>query len=509
MEHSIAKIKITNLANLTLITAISFGLISVFTSTSYISRFPHTAIILPWQFPFWAIIPFLVTGMMFFLYILQKPLMFWPVLVGATVLTSGIFVLRFPIFDAWLAGMIVLGGIVSIINGSIPRKQLQQRDWVLLFFIFLLHLFILSIIGLFVYDNIKAIRFSIIFSIIIAILYMVAQYDFPRLNHSQITRLIAYMGLFYYLLYLVHGLVFYQYVYTRGIWAGIGGFVGAGAQTVINIVAAPAAFILIFQEKGKHKFLGWTVLVLAIIVTSLADARGGMLAILLATLGVFFTYGFSRTIKVFLFVGVITVIIGTVFFGRTQRIFELSEDIFSSVNIARGHQVYEYYGRHVHAGKGDAGRFLLVRSGIEALLNENPFQSIFGSGTYGYYPVAGSYFKSVASEYGIEDTFPTSGAFGKEPPRPPALGAMIVEAGFLGLALILLCLAVVIRVTMFGTGLSLRRNNILIAIPLFSAMLWTYFGESQNIIMFYLLIMPYGIIHTWGEQVTTCNNHNS
>jgi len=94
-----------------------------------------------------------------------------------------------------------------------------------------------------------------------------------------------------------------------------------------------------------------------------------------------------------------------------------------------------------------------------------------------------------------------------EPPRPPALGALIAETGLIGMTLLgLSCfyafLNTVFRKTRSNGPRVLRGQNILVAAPLGLALGWTYFTGIQDMMLFYLLILPFGLLHSWGKMDT-------
>ena len=110
-----------------LIAAVIAGVASILLSTKYLSLFPYGEVIFPWQFPISVLVPVFATGFLLFLYVLLSPAMFWETLMATALLTAGMFVLRFSIFDEWLVGWIAFGGVVAASNGSI-RPRRRRRD---------------------------------------------------------------------------------------------------------------------------------------------------------------------------------------------------------------------------------------------------------------------------------------------------------------------------------------------------------------------------------------------
>ena len=501
-----ANFKTQKISSLAILAGGISGIMTVFLSTGYLEQFPHGTVVLPWSFPKECILFFILSGVLLFLGIITMPKRFWGVLVATSVLTGGMFVLRYPIFDEWLVGWIVLGGLVAALRGSIPNRSNLgvHGPWVFLFLTLCFYLTILSFLGFFIWENPKALRFVMLFGMLFALGFLLSKYDFPLLNPKEITLLIVRISFLYYLIYIVHGLVFPKLIYVN-IMEGIGG-AGSGYHNVIGVVAAPASLILIGKYK-ESKFLGWIVLFLGLLVSALADSRGGFFILLTAVLVSPFAIGFIRTTKI-IGIGVIaSVLIGTILFSRPQWGLDIGEGIVKALFLESGTSTYDYFGREVTVAKGDAGRFMYVRGAMEALINVNPILALSGVGVYGYFPVAGPYFEKVASDFGIPTSNVNYGTIigGKiEPPRPPALGALIIETGIIGTSLLFLCAFSAIAVTLFRKSNSGKTKiifgpNLLVSTSVGLAFFWAYLGEAQDIIFLYLLVMPFGLVHGWSK----------
>lgn len=481
------------------------GLATIFIGTGYQTQFSHGEVILPWQFPISSLIAFLLSGLFLSIYIASTPRMFWSALTVIAVLTAGIYVLRFPILDEWLAGAIVVGGLIAAAKGRVPRRKIQvHREWVVLFMVLSAYMLLESLIGVFVHGNLKSARFSMTFGIVFALGYLLARYDFPRPTSHQVTLLVAWTSLSYYLLYVVHGAVFFSSVHTT-ILEGIG-FAGSGYQTATGMVAAPTALILIGRERGGRRLLGCALLILSLLISALSDSRAGMLAVVGAMAVTPFAIGMVRSFTIAALGIVASIVIGTIAFERPEWLLDIGEAMISALDVQGGSSTYEYFGRTVTAAKGDAGRFLYVRGAVETLV-QNPLLALTGAGTYGYFPVAGPYYERVADAQGVNTAIVNYGSsLGGivEPPRPPAMGALIAETGMIGTVLHLLCAIAAVSTIVFRRSRSNRLKlflgpNILVASTVSLALAWTYFGEIQDMILFYLLIMPFGLVHTWGN----------
>ena len=491
-----------------LVGAVLSGLAAIYLSSQYVSRFSHGTVIFPWQFPIWAVAPFVATGLLLCTCVILRPAMFWSLVVGTAVLTAGMFILRFPIFDEWLMGWLAAGGVIAVSSGAVPRRRrATHRPWEIVFLLYSLHLIFASLSGLLVHHNPKAIRFTFTYLVVLVLGLLLAKYDFPRPRVQDITRLVAKASLAYYVLYIVHGLVI-RPSWVPEIMEGIG-YAGSGNQTATGIVAMPAALILIGRERGRRKALGWAVLILSLAVTALGDSRAGLLAIVGAMVVAPFAIGVAPVLKTAAVAVAASVAIGAALFGRPQWGWDSTTALLNSLKIEGGTSTLEYYGRTVTAGRGDSGRFLYARAAAGFLFH-NPLLALTGAGTYGYFPTIGEYLQNVGDKFEIpilSSTINYASSLGGivEPPRPPALGALLVETGLLGIALLALCCGFAISSAVLRRSRAqelaiLWGPNILVAASVLLAMAWISFGEIQDMMLFYLLIMPGGLVQTWGQM---------
>jgi O-antigen ligase len=159
-------------------------------------------------------------------------------------------------------------------------------------------------------------------------------------------------------------------------------------------------------------------------------------------------------------------------------------------------------GREVIVAKGDTQRQVL-NQGAVAAIRDKPLRSLLGAGIYGFWPVAGPYVNEVRRAHGVpQDLHRAAG--GNEPPRPPALPAFIVEAGIVGMLLF-----VVNSLWPLGRALSAMKRAgaphgrplllFIATVPILA--LWAVFVEIQDIVVAYLLLMPYGLLDGWTSGV--------
>ncbi|MGQ0639625.1 MAG: hypothetical protein ACT4P6_02480 [Gemmatimonadaceae bacterium] len=487
--------------------AIALGLTAVFSSSSYMAQFPHGTVVLPWGFPLATILSFIGSGLLLGCFVLIRPNYYWATLVSATVLTAGMFVLRFSFYDEWLAVAISAGGALACALKRVPLRRSNVRaGWAALFVGLCVYLLIEAVVGLWLYGNLKVLRYVITYSALLVIGWTVARYDFPRPGARQITMLVGLTGLAYYALVLLHGAVFPQYAWEVTL-EGIGG-AGSSHESVAGVVAVPAAVMLIGDRDGWRKLFGVVVLILALLIALFGDARAGMLCILVALLVAPFAIRGRVAATLWASAAGGSFLIGALVLGRSEWILNIARAMIEAANVQSGAVESEYFGRIVMHAQGDAGRAFYAKGGVETLLNEGPRVALMGTGMYGYFPVAGKHYEAAARRAGIPTySINLGSAVGgvQEPPRPPSLGVLIAETGLIGLTLFGGCafLAIVASSARRQTrGKRVRiawRENLLVASAVLLAVTWTYFGDATETVFFFLLLMPYGIVHSWGQ----------
>jgi len=95
----------------------------------------------------------------------------------------------------------------------------------------------------------------------------------------------------------------------------------------------------------------------------------------------------------------------------------------------------------------------------------------------------------------------------REPPRPPAMGAMIIETGMVGIILTGMLIIknfsylAFRRSNLTGKIIISRAGILLGAIPIMLP-LWSFFGEFQDAIIIYLILAPFGFVNLLGREST-------
>lgn len=478
------------------------GLLGVGVSSLTLAKLPHGAVVLPWNFPLPAILLVVLSGIFLGYFVFLKPQTYWPVLIISNLVTAGVYVLRFPIYDEYLTACVIFGVALAILRGRVPVRPREDipKGWFLLFALLLCHMALMSIFGAVVIGNPKAWRFVLIYLEILVAVVLLVGYNFRLLAPREFSRLVLMAGCCYYVACLLHGFGANLMGTPQAIMEGIG-FGGTAYQAVPAIVIVPVALIALKRSDWHLRMLAVISMLLGLVVAILADSRAGMLPLVFFAIAAPIVLGFGRAMKMAGISAVAVVLISWMIVGHSKWVLDMADAIGRTFTVG-GSMTYQYYGRTVTASKGDTGRFLYAEAGAEALL-DNPEILLSGAGSYSYFPVAGPYYERSVTQVGSNANVVNYGSSVggiSEPPRPPALGAVIIEFGMIGVMLYLALFAInlitaIFRVRRPQGGVLISRMGVAVGLPTILIPLWWLFGEVQDVVLLYLVLAPFGITY--------------
>jgi len=484
----------------TLTGAIVAGILGILGSSVFVAMLPHGEIVLPWEFPLYAIVSVMLSGIFLGLYIYVRPGAYLPTIVLTNLLTVGVSVLRYPIYDEFLTACVVVGALAAVIQRRVRYRNLNESTklWAVVTMLLLAHWMVMSVVGLVTFGNLKAARFVLVYLETLVGIALWVRYDFPLPDKKAMVGFILWAGFWYYVAVLLHGLGANLIRIQENIMEGIG-FVGTSYLNAIGIVVVPVALIAIAERRWRLGALAAINLLLALVIVVLSDSRGGMLPFVVSFILAPICLGLARTLKMVAVISITLVILGWAMVGRAEWVLDMAEGIIDAFRIESGTSTFEYFGRTVTAAKGDAGRLLYFQAGAAALA-DNPAYWLTGSGGYGFFPVAGPYYERIAESRGISTNvinYGTALAGIAEPPRPPAAGALLIETGLVGAGLLIaLVIAAVSHAVLRMKpvkGPCISRRGLLAAVPAICVLPLTYFGEMQDMVLVYLIIAPLGV----------------
>lgn len=475
-------------------------------SSLEMAQYPHGTVIAPWQFSSELLFLIVVSFIGFFFFTLLFPNDAYRVLLVAQVFAAGVFFLRFPMLDELILFVFVSAVFTS--NALKPERNLatvaETSAWDRGFLLLLFYLTLLALIGLVFTGNVKAVRFLLLFLSLWVLAYFFIRCRKPIYN-EDIIKDILFITLFYFLTNVLINVVLIYTGFFQEVFEGIGN-AGSAYQFFINILAIPCAFVSIALNRNVG--LSFSVIALSLLVGVFGDSRAAVLPILLCTS---ITVFFFPSKRVFLGGAVIVLAVsvaGAVAFRNPLWIIDTVASAMGALDVG-GVERKIYYGEYVESAKGDTGRLAYAVTPF-FLWAEQPWTIFTGLGSYSFFPVAYDSFLSVLDGLGSPALVINQGtSFGgvSEPPRPPAFGAFLVEYGLLGFALLLYCVfkacsyvirRCLTRISLFNFGLCAY----FLVIPA-SALLWMYFGEIQDVVLFFFIFAPFGVLKILVDQVNS------
>ena len=490
--------------------AVGAGLVAVFLSSNYAQHFPLREGPLPFRYPHAAIAAFIATGVFLMVAVVVRSDLFWPLLVGTAVITGGMFVLGFPIFDEWLAGCLTLGAAAAVVRGSVPRRAGNLPQWWVWLFIGLSLYFIAEgVRGLLLYHNLKAVRPILDAVIICSVGALLARYEFPWPPGRRITLLLAASGAAYLALYLLHGAVFHRLVFGYRVLEGIGGAERAYA-TFPLAVAVPAAILLLRFDRGWRRLLGLLAIVLATEVSLLSGSRAAILATTIFFAAASLRGGWRLAAQLWLSFALAYAVVVVAFHYDPMFLWYRAESMLDGLHLQRGSLNVVVFrgaagGRKAAVARADTNRHILNEAAVFAFRSDARV-FLVGAGAYGYWPSAGRFVRELRAEHGAPVTTvnpaSTLGRAPAEPPRPPAWPVFLVETGVVGVLLILVNVFAalwhaLVRRSPSVLRFSLHLGPVMMATALLALLGWGYFAELQTKMLLYLMFMPYGVLHAW------------
>jgi hypothetical protein len=490
-----------------LVLAVISGIFGVTLSSVHLSQFPHGTIVMPWNFPIIVVFLVAISGLFLGLSVFRRPRHFLPILLMTNLVTSGIYVLRFPIYDEYLTAWVTMGALLAVFQKRIglrPQFEVPQV-WKSVFLLLMAHLLVMSLVGAVWTGNLKALRFSVVYAEVALCIWLLVKYSFPLIERNKLMEMILSFSLYYYVAVLLHKLLAIYYGYYQAVVEAIG-FGGTSYLTLIGVICVPVSVHCLNEKDCKFKSKAYAVICLSLLIAILADSRAGILPFLVTIVVAPIIFSFGKQIKALVVSAAIVMLAGWLTVGRASWILDMGDSISRTFNIG-GTMTYNYYGRQVTAASGDTGRFIYVEAASRALFS-NPLLFLVGGGSYSYFPIVQPFITELSAESGSSTNVVNQGSvIGgiAEPPRPPAMGAMIIEAGMVGILLTGMLVFITVSYTVFRrsrlTGnMVIARSGILLGtIPLMLP-LWSFFAEFQDAIIVYLILAPFGLLHLLGRE---------
>lgn len=432
-----------------------------------------------------------------FYFSFRKPTLVWPLLIIVSIFGEGIRFLGQGFYDELLCGAVVLAIVFRFILEGHDFFRLQKSGRVdlhkLVFSLYVVYMLFQSVRGMITLSDPRMLRW-ILFHLLLGILAYLTYYENQRFcfpSWKSASRIILITSLIYYGLYLTFGL------YNEIIFGEAGrfkaqfimrGFCWAGpAVTVFTvIITMPIAVVFLNSRLRLEKFFSWLNILLLMVVGLFYDTRVVWISVL--------AYLFAAFTKIKLKQLLLFFIIFLLVFG-----FFIRDDPFERIGMFMDGllKTVEFLWAPQHS---DISRNLQFKAAFLPIL-ENTRVFLFGYGMYTHRYVIVPYMKALFLKYlphqnslgqGVRDD--TKGNFTIY--RTTGFTAMMIDTGVLGMGLLLMNFLCVI----YKLLINKNRNTIFFILTLVIAFLWLLVCNIIGMLLFYLLIIPRGLLEQLNKR---------
>ena len=429
----------------------------------------------------WQIILTAISGLLVILTIALKPKFFWPLLIIITCGTAGLMIKGYCLIDEFLLYCLLFGAFLAISIGAVPSRKTQpsrsDKLHKLFFFLLITYFIIQSFRGLIIWGDWRITRWILFYLALGLFSLIISKKDFPVPNKKQIALLISLSTLFYFIAYLTHGFIAEN---IRGLGRfNLQGVEWSGTAYAIfpMIIAVPSALFLIRDKVVKYKLIGWLVLIILLLTGFYYDSRISFLTILAFLLISPFILKIQRSI-IFL---LCFLLIFSLFLNS-----EIGKRVFR--NIGGFYQTMYRSTITVFLGESgqrpsDLDRYTAWQGALMTV-NTNWSTLFWGYGIHSSHFVMQPYLQKLYTEY-------LPGVAASENIRTTGITAFLVEIGLIGMFLLIINFILTALKIISQTSFEFKITAILILLISF---IWPFISNIQDIVLFYLLIMPSGLL---------------
>ena len=429
----------------------------------------------------WQIILTAISGLLVILTIALKPKFFWPLLIIIACSTAGLMIKGYCLIDEFLLYCLLFGAFLAISIGAVPSRRTEpsrlDKFHYLFFFLLIAYLIIQSFRGLIIWGDWRIIRWIIFYLSLGLLSFIISKKDFPAPNKKQIILLIFFSTFFYFISYLAHGLIAEKF---RGLsWINLQGVEWSGTAYAVfpMIIAVPSALFLIRDKVVKYKLIGWLVLIILLLTGFYYDSRISFLTILAFLLISPFILKIQRSI-IFL---LCFLLIFSLFLNS-----EIGKRVFRDI----GGFYQTMYRSTITVFLGESGQRpsdldrYTAWQGALMTVNTNWSTLFWGYGIHSSHFVMQPYLQKLYTEY-------LPGVAASENIRTTGVATILVDLGLIGIFLLIINFILTALKIISHIGFEFKITALLI---LFLFFLWIFISNIQDIVLFYLLIMPSGLL---------------
>ena len=420
---------------------------------------------------------YIIIGIYFFIKILKNSSNFLNLFFFSIIIGCGPMIAGHALFDEYLISMTLIGSIYKTMlvpsKGVINKYSSFRYSTIhkLFFYLLVFYLFICSIRGMLVLDDYRMFRWVIFFVNLGLISFILNNYRFS-ISRQQVIKIIFYLSNIYFIVYFLFGLFFEIFLGLNK--HDIQGNVWIGSSTASLPVIVYGISLILFNEEFKNQNIKLKLILSIILVFSTAvyyDSRISIIILIFVIIYFFFIF-YRRKLNLILSIPFICLFIFIVLFN--------SSSIRDSV---KKYLPYDFHNYELSIPKKiynaeDKGRITSIKA-AHLTINDNPLNFLFGGGWY----TARYSMIDAVNELRFKDGLDY---LRDQTYQPSAYNAVLVDTGFIGLALILANLLF----SVFAIYKSNTKHRIYISTTLLLTIIFSFIGNFTPLLLSFILIMP-------------------
>lgn len=419
-------------------------------------------------------------------YIAIKPHLLWPILIVGSIVSTGFMLHGYTVLDEYVVGCILLGGFVAsslvTMRYQSYRSSVLEHLHCLIFYLLIMYIIFQCFRGILVLDSPRKIRWVVFYMMIgtlVPLLYK-RRYPIPSVRKMLFFVLIA--SLLYFSIYLSCGILVeylgisrYQLQFAQtgnpfAIW-------GTTAYVMFPIVIAMPAIIIFLKDRERvYRRLGWTTLIVLVCTTLYYDSRVAILAITAFMLISLFSLGIRR----WLTMAFISVLVLGFFFSvvwqKKRDINYFLSDTFGTISSLR-------QAEQSGIGGHDIDRYVWAKAGFLGIVDSWQ-HFLFGYGFRTSGRVVAPFVYDLFISYKRPKVY-------DEDVSTEAITNLLVDTGMVGLLLLLINF-ILVALQIWKWKENPNRN--VLVLSLFIMFGYLFVVNILDVMLFYLMIMPSGIL---------------
>lgn len=458
----------------------------------------------------------MVLGVLAAVHVFYRPRSLWLIVIAGSIFGQGPRFVGYQFFDEYIVWCVIVGALARIVVSNVRLSstavETEQRAF---FYIWVAYMIVESVIGIFVNDDVRIVRWVLFYTSIGLLAFITYNYGnaFAFPSFRKTARLVIASGILYHVGYIAIGMIYKailgkqghfssQFLTTGIVWAG------TAAAVVPVILAIPAAVMTIHENDSFWKNVAcWILLALIMVSGHFYDSR--MVFIVLVACFVTSLPKFKiKYVAVFMAVFCITFV---AFSGSDDDNFQRSYSFFSK--LYEGATTLFHSDDSIDKGeggeKGDVNRRLQFEAAL-LRVTDNPATFFFGDGVYSHRTTIIPYVDKLYSIYLPDDNFVqpsgwdevSEGQYHSDNKgsfdifRTTGFSALLIDSGTVGMVLFVLCF--------LYCGAIVRRQKSRYRLMLLSMLMlnfwWLFVNNVVDAFIMYLLIMPKGLLEHWSSE---------